>query len=143
MKQKNPKILATPKDCYNTFPGKNLLTSSEFNNIIKAFTLNLLNAMLTKGLSFKIPYGLGILGITKIKNRGTGVNWKKSKEIKKIVAVKHDHSNNWVPQMFWKKTRAFGATFTFTDDWRIRWSKFAKKAMFYEAIENNNVIKYY
>ena len=143
MKKRNNKLLASYGAAYDEFPGKEKVTLKEFKYIINAFTLNLLSAILQTGISYKMPYGLGILGVKKISKYVEPVNWVESRKQEKIVNRRLLFTGGLLPKMFWVKKRDWGARFLFTDIWRMKWSRLAKKAMFHEAIENNNIIKYY
>ena len=66
-KEPKPTILAGPSEAYKTFPSKDQISLKDFSKIINVFTVNMLNEILTTGVSFKIPYGIGIIGIKKEK----------------------------------------------------------------------------
>jgi len=143
MKEKTNKVIATYADSYLDFPSPGLVSKKEYSNIIVTFSLLLLNSIITTGLAYKIPYGFGIIGVTKKKYNISLIDWVRTREDGKLVKYKRTHSDGWTPKFFWNKKRSHGGRFIFTDIWRFRWSKIAKRAMHQEATINNTIIKYY
>lgn len=145
MKQDDNLFVGKINKAYDDFPAKDQITKVYFEEVIKTFFALLIGSIINTGVTYKLPYGLGLLGVTKRKlHRTSLIDWIATKKNNGEPMYYADRTTDGLrPLFFWKKRRSDGATFTFTDIWRLRWSKSTKKTLIHEALENNKIIKYY
>lgn len=121
-----------------------MVSKKDFITIIKSFNLLLFNEIITTGVGFKIPYGVGIFGVLKKKyKKASNVNWESTQESGEIVRFNNSITSQFTPKFVWLKTRSYGGRFAFTDIWRFRLNKDLSGLLYHEAMHNNNIVKYF
>lgn len=147
MKQEDKLKISVGKlnKAYDDFPAKDQITKIYFYEVVKTFFALMIESIINTGVTYKIPYGIGLIGVTKNKPYwSTLLDWKSTKANNGELTYFTDTSTDGLrPKFFWRKRRCDGATFTFTDVWRLRWPRSTKRLLMHEALQNNKIIKYY
>ena len=138
------KYICNVQEAYEEFPTKDSISKKVFITIIKSFNLLLFHEIVSTGIGYKLPYGVGIFVAEKRKYKKiANRDWKTSEKINQWVRFKEGGRNGFTPKFRWLKKRMDGGKFIFTNIWRLRLKNDALKLLHYEAIENNNIVKYY
>lgn len=61
---KTPRLVANYVDMYEVFPKKDMITRNEYRFVLKMFNNLLRQAVLKDALAFRLPYGVGLLGVS-------------------------------------------------------------------------------
>lgn len=108
------------------------LTYKEWSDVLKVLFKNILLYLLT-GKKYKLPHRMGEIFLAKIK--GGGIDWIKSKKLKKAVFHKNLHTNGFRPKVIWDRKKG-KCIFKNRWLWKFNLTKSAWRIIS-QAIENN------
>lgn len=130
---------------YWDFPLKSNISYQLYSLIIKTYFAILLEKIITTGISYKLPCGLGIFSVTKTpaRSKNKGLNWKLMREEGVVEQSATVFPYGFIPKIKWVKTRFYKCQLIFNEVWRLRISKSTRKKLYEEAITNNKIVKYY
>jgi hypothetical protein len=87
---------------YDTFPGKDKLTRTQYQEIIKTLFVLATDAVVSTGIHFRFPKNLGAYGVRKYKNRKKyHVDWDHYNKYKEIRKQKNLHTEGYYAFFEW------------------------------------------
>lgn len=135
----------TLKDLYQDYPYKDDKESKYYMDEITYRNLNedyyslLYSYLISTGEWYKLPYGLGELGIRKRKHSGVRVDFARTKQYNNKIYHSNMHSNGYYARYKWDKRKVYIHYKNLYKFNPIRW---AKRYLSSQIKDKNTIIHY-
>lgn len=131
------------KHCYLSYPNKNNITYKEFSKVVKSFFMKLSMDIVENGNVYRLPSGLGKIGVVKIKDSGKSFDWGHYGKTGEKVNYRNWHSDKYRAQIYWSYQYPSVTLPVISKIWKFKPARTLNRYLALRIKQYNSIHKYY